>query len=101
MFNLLKKDSVWLGLAAGVISPVVIFYILSFLVEKLSLELTFGIQLVQEKNIELVSIFLNLFIMYVYLQNPKYERTGRGVLLSTFILALIHFWFRYKYFLLN
>ncbi len=101
MFNLLKKDSVWLGIIAGIISPVVLFHTLSFIVEKLSLRLTFGIQLVQEKNIELVSIFLNLFIMYVYLQNPKYERTGRGVLLVTFVLALVHFYTRYKYLLFN
>ncbi len=101
MFNLLKKDSVWLGIIAGIISPVVLFHTLSFIVEKLSLSLTFGIQLVQEKNIELVSIFLNLFIMYVYLQNPKYERTGRGVLLVTFVLALVHFYTRYKYLLFN
>jgi len=101
MFSFLKKDSVWLGLAAGLISPIAVYFILRFIVEKLSLQLTFGIQLVQDKNIELVSIFLNLFIMYVYLQNPKYERTGRGVLLITFILALIHFFMRYKYLLLT
>ena len=101
MFDLLKKDSVWLGIIAGIISPVVLYYTLSFIVEKLSLSLTFGIQLVQDKNVELVSIFLNLFIMYVYLQNPKYERTGRGVLLVTFVLALVHFYTRYKYLLFN
>ncbi len=101
MFNLLKKNSVWLGIIAGIISPVFFFFTLSFIVEKLSLKLTFGIQLVQEQNIELISIFLNLFVMYVYLQNPKYERTGRGVLLITFVLALVHFYTRYKFILFN
>jgi hypothetical protein len=101
MFRLLKKNSVWLGIIAGIASPVIMYHILTFLVEKLSLNLTFGIQLVQDKNIELVSIFLNLFIMYAYLQNPKYEGTGRGVLLVTFILALIHFFTRYQYLLFN
>jgi Na+(H+)/acetate symporter ActP len=101
MLKLLKTNSVWYGIAIGLLVPVILYFSLSFIVEKLSLELTFGIQLVQEKNIELVSIFLNLFIMYPYLQKPDYERTGRGVLLVTFIMALLHFFFRYKYLLFN
>jgi Na+(H+)/acetate symporter ActP len=101
MLKILKTNSVWYGIAIGLIVPVILYFSLSVLVEKLSLELTFGIQLVQEKNIELVSIFLNLFIMYPYLQKPDYERTGRGVLLITFIMALLHFFFRYKYLLFN
>jgi len=101
MFDIFKKNSLLLGVVAAIISPIILFFALSFLVDFLSLELTWGIQLVQEKNIELVSIFSNLFIMYSYLQNPKYERTGRGVLLSTFALALIHFYMHYKYLLLS
>jgi len=101
MFDILKKNSLLLGAVAAIISPIILFFTLSFLVDILSLKLTWGIQLVQEKNIELVSIFSNLFIMYSYLQNPKYERTGRGVLLSTFVLAIIHFYMHYKYLLLN
>ena len=101
MFSILKTNKVWFGILMGLLIPVVLYFLLSFMVDKLSLELTFGIQLVQEKNIELVSIFLNLFIMYPYLQKPEYERTGRGVLLVTFVLALIHFFLRYQYLLFN
>jgi hypothetical protein len=101
MFSILKKNSVVLGIILAIINSIVLFFLLSFIVDFLSLELTWGIQLVQEKNIELVSIFSNLFIMYTYLQNPKYELTGRGVLLSTFLLALAHFFIHYKYLLLN
>ncbi len=101
MFSILKKDSVILGIVVALISPIILYFILSYLVQILSLELTWGIQLVQEKNIELVSIFANLFIMYTYLQNPKYERTGRGVLVSTFALALIHFYMNYRYLFMN
>jgi hypothetical protein len=101
MFNFLKKNSVYLGIAAGLISPVILYFILSFLVEFLSLKLTWGIQLIQDKNIELVSIFANLFIMYSYLQKKEYERTGRGVLVSTFALALIHFYLHYRYLLMS
>ncbi|MCK5855846.1 MAG: hypothetical protein KAG64_00045 [Bacteroidales bacterium] len=100
MFNILKKNSIILGIVAGTITPVALYFLLSFLVDALSLQLTWGIQLVQDKNIELVSIFSNLFIMYAYLQNPKYEMTGRGVMLSTFTLALIHFYLHYKYLLM-
>lgn len=101
MTNPLKNNSVILGIIAGIISPIILYFSLSFLVKVLSLELTWGIQLVQEKNIQLVSIFANLFIMYTYLQKPNYERTGRGVLVSTFALALIHFYMNYRYLLMS
>ncbi len=101
MFKILKTNSVWYGIAVGLVIPVIMYFFLSYIVEVLSLKLTFGVQLVQEKNIELLSIFLNLFIMYPYLQKPQYERTGRGVLLVTFIMALVHFFLRYKHLLMN
>jgi len=101
MFQFLKKNSILLGIVAGVVSPIILYFVLDFIVELLSIKLTWGIQLVQEKNIELVSIFANLFIMYNYLQKKEYEMTGRGVLISTFTLALIHFYLHYKYLLMN
>ena len=101
MFSFLKKNSIFLGIAVAVISPIILYFTLDYLVEILSLKLTWGIQLVQNENIELVSIFANLFIMYPYLQKKEYEMTGRGVLISTFALALIHFYMNYKYLLMN
>ena len=101
MFDILKKNSIVLGIALGILTPIVLYFLLSSLVDVLSLRLTWGIQLVQDKNIELVSIFANLFIMYPYLQKAKYEMTGRGVMISTFALALIHFYIHYRYLLMS
>jgi len=101
MFDILKKNSIILGIILSVITPIILYFLLSYLVEILSLQLTWGIQLVQDKNIELVSIFANLFIMYPYLQKREYEMTGRGVMISTFALALIHFYLHYRHLLMN
>jgi len=101
MFKFLKKNSVYWGIAAGIFTPVIIYFILSYVVRALSLELTWGIQLVQDKNIELVSIFANFFIFYSYLQKNEYERTGRGVMLSTFVMVLIHLYLHYRYLLMD
>lgn len=101
MFKILKKNSIVLGIVLGVLIPIILYFLLSYLVEVLSLQLTWGIQLVQDKNIELVSIFANLFIMYPYLQKSKYEMTGRGVMVSTFALAIIHFYLHYRHLLVS
>lgn len=45
-------------------------------------------------TIILTSIFLNLFIFIPYIRKEKYERTGRGVMLVTFVAVVVYFLFQ-------
>lgn len=90
----LRRDSIWLGLIIGFICPVVLFGIIYLLSHYLAPE---GKEyIVKLPTLILVSIFPNLFTLRYYLVKLKYDRTGRGILLITFLFALLYFIFYLK-----
>jgi len=96
MMNFLKKDSYWNGGILSAITPVILYFFLEFSVEKLSKILTDSIPLIQEHNILLVSIFLNMVIFYSYIHKNNYDKSGRAVLVVTFIYTAIYLVWRFK-----
>ena len=89
MFKILKKDSLALGMILGIVLPAVLFGILYLLNSWLSESYTPGRQILSLSSMGLVAIFLNMFLMRMYLVRWKLDRTGRGILVVTFILAII------------
>ena len=85
----LKSDQLWLGLVLGILLPLLVFGLL-FLVAKYAAPAGKEL-LIPMSTILLVSIFTNLFTMRYYLVKLKYDRTGRGILLVTFVLAIAYF----------
>lgn len=85
----LKSDQLWLGLLLGILLPVLVFGIL-FLISKYCAPAGKEL-LIPMSTVLLVSIFTNLFTMRYYLVKLKYDRTGRGILLVTFLLAIAYF----------
>ncbi len=84
-----RRDSIWLGIIIGIVFPAILFAILFSLSKLLAPE---GKEyLVKMSTILLVSIFPNLFTLRYYLTKLKYDRTGRGILLVTFIFAIVYF----------
>lgn len=96
IMDFLKKDSYWNGGILSAITPVILYFTLEFAVEKLSAILTDGIAIIQEHNILLVSIFLNLVIFYSYIHKKNYDKSGRAVLVITFIYTAIYLVWRFK-----
>ncbi len=85
----LKTDQMWLGIVLGLLLPAVTFGLL-FLVARLAAP-EGKAYLIPLSTILLVAIFTNLFTMRHYLVKLKYDRTGRGILLVTFVLAIAYF----------
>jgi len=89
----LKKDHYIFGIAIGIIVPIVLFgiiYLLNYLlvttdIAKFYLDLQTHV---------LISLFGNLIPIRYYFVNLKYDKTGRGVLLITFLLVLVFFGFK-------
>lgn len=85
----LRRDSIWLGLLIGIIFPGILFGVL------FTLSTLFAPEgkdyLIKLPTIILISIFPNLFSLRYYLVKLKYDRTGRGILLVTFIFAIAYF----------
>ncbi|MDD2622108.1 MAG: hypothetical protein WC142_07890 [Bacteroidales bacterium] len=85
----LRRDSMYLGLVIGILFPAILFGILYGISEIFAPE---GKEyLIKLPTLMLVSIFPNLFTLRYYLKKLKYDRTGRGILLVTFVYAILYF----------
>ncbi len=96
MLKFLKKDSYLLGFGLATVTPVVVFFVLTWLVNVLSAKFTQGIPLIRFHNIILVSIFLNMLIFGSYINKSQYDKSGRGIMVVTFVMTGIYFIWRYK-----
>ncbi|MBP7497651.1 MAG: hypothetical protein KA792_08325 [Bacteroidales bacterium] len=96
MINYLKKDSFIFGLILGIVCPVVAFFIIYFITYLL--EIYLGSPIITVKylyKVSLLSLCLNLIFLRYYLKNMQFEKTGRGIMLITFIMVLTYFYFEF------
>ncbi len=91
MIRLLKHNNIYLGILLAMVAPVISYGLLWLI--NLGIEEGFndGSPVLQRETLLMSSIFLNLIIFLPYLKSDKYDRTGRGVLLVTFIGVVILF----------
>jgi len=92
MLNKLKKDSMILGVIMGLLLPLITYFILNrgiFLTKEI-----FDLDsIISNNKLMLISIFINLFTLRYYFVTLKYEKSGRGILLVTFIYIIAYFVF--------
>ena len=85
----LHKDSILLGIVLGIVLPLVSFgilYAVSTLLAPMDKD-----YLIKLSTMVLVSVFSNLFTLRYYLLKLKFDKTGRGILLVTFVMAIGYF----------
>lgn len=87
--KIFKKDSLILGIIMGIVFPTLLFALLYFLSRIFAP--ADRDYLVRLSTIILISIFPNLFTLRYYLVNLKLDKTGRGILLVTFVFAIAYF----------
>jgi len=85
-----KKDAVWFGVVIGLLAPP-LFYGLLFLINLAIIEVFYEHYAIRPKTMALLSIFINLLPIRVYFVNWKLDKTGRGILLVTFVLMILYF----------
>ncbi len=88
--EILNKDNWYLGLGLGLLLPLVIFALVLMILSPWGYVqgLTY---LPNPKIPPLVAVFSNLFPLRYYLVNKKFDLTGRGILIVTFVLAMLMF----------
>lgn len=91
-----KKDSYILGALMAIVSPAVTFGFLYLLLLLLETVLSKG-AILNEKNLILLSLIPNLIILRIYFVKYKFDKTGKGVLLITFILFILFFVFFHEW----
>lgn len=77
------KDNMLLGLFLGLLIPFVSYVLLKFI-----LDLTLEENLLRESTMQVIAIFVNFPVFRNLLTKYKKDRLGRGMLLSTFGLAV-------------
>ena len=87
MFN---KNSLWLGILMGILMPLAIYGLLFG-----ALELYNGMSASPHRFdvslLQLISPVINLFFIRYYFVTKKYDDTGRGLLLVTFVFMIAYF----------
>ena len=77
------KDNVILGIALGVLIPMVSYALILSL-----LDLTLEVNPLRVSTMQVIAIFINFPIFRIILTKHKKDKLGRGMLLSTFVLDI-------------
>ncbi len=75
----------------GAVAPWILFvilYYLNILLGNLILHVPY---LLRSTTLQLIAIVVNVFMMRQYMVKYKFDKTGRGILLLTFIYILAYF----------
>lgn len=85
---MLKKDNVWLGAVLGLVLPGIAFFIVEILKK--------NIRILQREDILYIGcVALNLLLVKYFFKEDK-EQTARGIVGSTFICAMIFFYYKMR-----
>ncbi len=87
-----KKDEWWLGVALGVLLPVILYAIIMLIMKQWG-TIAEGVYILKQSTIKLLALFSNMITFRYYMVNLKYDRTGRGILLATIAYAGVYFYF--------
>jgi len=96
MISILRKDSVWVGLAIGILIPVGVYGILRLLYQLLDVagiltDVGFAEDF-RTRTLALVAICSNLILMQTFRKRHFQNETIRGMLVASMILVAIWFW---------
>jgi len=89
MWEKLKKDNFWFGLALGIVIPLVVFTIVYMIDDQLGV-MQKKRTVIKDSTKVLIAVFFNLILFRIYMVNWKMDKTGRGLLAMTFIWAIMY-----------
>ncbi|MDP4268428.1 MAG: hypothetical protein Q8880_13475 [Bacteroidota bacterium] len=90
IFQFFKKDNMLFGVAMGVLLPLICYGIFSYLADIFEAKHN-GTPIMQKSTIQVVSVVLNVLTFRIYMINLKFDKTGKGILLATFVYAILFF----------
>lgn len=91
MKNIFYRDSFLSGIILGTILPLILFGILYSLDILFSNIFSKYVLIITIPTLQLFAIVVNVFIMRHYLVKLKFDKTGRGLLIMTFVYILAYF----------
>ncbi len=96
MMQFLKKDSVWVGLLLGIVSPILVYLLLLLIysfMDSVGVFSDYGFaEDFRTRTLALIAICSNLVIMQGIRKSHRYHETMRGALIASMLLVGIWFW---------
>ncbi|MDY0216391.1 MAG: hypothetical protein RBS19_05495 [Bacteroidales bacterium] len=86
-----QQDNIFLGIGLGILLPSVLYGLFWIIFHVILANITADKEIIKTSTVQLICIFSNLATIRYYLLRLKFDRTGRGILLSTMILAIVYF----------
>ena len=77
------KDHMLIGVVLGVLIPIVLYAVLLTFFECMLVE-----NPLRESTLQVIALFANFPLLRIMLTNYQKDRLGRGILLSTFVMAI-------------
>ena len=87
MFN---RDSLWFGVLIGILLPILLYGLMYGILLLYSQLSDSGVHF-NENLLLLLSPVINIFFIRYYFVTKKYDDTGRGLLLVTFVYVIAYF----------
>jgi hypothetical protein len=87
---MVKKDNIILGILVGLVLPVLAYGVLS-LAALLPEPGTIWARPFEAPRMAILSLAFNVIPLRLYFVTYKFEKSGRGVLLITFVLMAVYF----------
>lgn len=89
-----QQDNMIFGVILGILLPLLTWLLIRLIVNDLMPYFTGdAMPFIKSSTVSLIAIFTNLFSMRYYLLRLKFDFTGRGILISTFVLGIVYFYF--------
>ena len=88
MIEKLRRDNLPFGILLGFLVPAILFGIIFGIIAIIEIYLNRN-GIVTIDKILLLSVVPNVFILRHYLLKLKYDLTGRGIMISTFVIAIV------------
>jgi hypothetical protein len=85
-----KRNSMWFGILIGMLLPLIVYGLL-FVAVAIYKRISGSPAGFDEAMLQLISPVINLFLIRYYFVTKKYDDSGRGVLLVTFVFVIAFF----------
>jgi len=88
-----KKDSFVFGIILGILAPFLFYLTLHLLLYFIDILFNTG-KILQDSNLQFLSLIANIVLIRIYFKNLKLEKTGKGLLVITFAFLLFFIIFK-------
>lgn len=89
---MLKRDNIYFGALIGLILPLLFYGLLAFIAMMVQTG-SFWARPFESDRMMLLALIINVIPLRLYFVSYKFEKSGRGVLLVTFLLMVFYFLF--------